>query len=122
MLQFLFLVGRDLDRLSKMTTQGELKERIADFVHGADGLGNTYPTLSDRKPIDTFAPDYLIQKVNEFPGEITIVALGPLTNLAAVNAFDTGMCLVRICIQHFVFDGEECLQASYMLNLGSRLS
>lgn len=61
-----------------------MKDRIADFVHGSDGLGNTYPTLSDRKPIGTFAPDFLIQKVNEFPGEITIVALGPLTNLAKV--------------------------------------
>lgn len=57
---------------------------MADFVHGSDGLGNTYPTLSDRKPIDIFGPDFLTQKVNEFPGEITIVALGPLTNLAKV--------------------------------------
>jgi inosine-uridine nucleoside N-ribohydrolase len=72
----------------RTSLRGELKERIADFVHGADGLGNTYPTLSDRKPIDTFAPDYLIQKVNEFPGEITIVALGPLTNLAAAVECD----------------------------------
>jgi inosine-uridine nucleoside N-ribohydrolase len=64
-----------------------VKDRIADFVHGADGLGNTFPALSDRKPIDTFAPDYLIQKVNEFPGEITIVALGPLTNLAKVRVY-----------------------------------
>lgn len=65
--------------------QGAVKEHIADFVHGSDGLGNTHPTLSDRKPIDTFAPDFLIQKVNEFPGEVTIVALGPLTNLAKVH-------------------------------------
>jgi len=66
----------------RTSLRGAVKERIADFVHGSDGLGNTYPTLSDRKPIDTFAPDFLIQKVNEFPGEVTIVALGPLTNLA----------------------------------------
>jgi len=66
----------------KTSLRGAVKNRMADFVHGSDGLGNTYPTLSDRKPIDTFGPDFLLQKVNEFPGEITIVALGPLTNLA----------------------------------------
>lgn len=64
-----------------------MKERIADFVHGNDGLGNINPTPSTRKAIETFGPDFLRQKVNDSPGEITIVALGPLTNLAKVGRF-----------------------------------
>lgn len=80
--------------MRELISQGAAKERIADFVHGSDGLGNTFPTLSARKPVDTFAPDYLIQKVNEFPGEITIVALGPLTNLAKVCSLRVLPCLL----------------------------
>ncbi|KAH9532207.1 hypothetical protein CY35_19G078200 [Sphagnum magellanicum] len=49
--------------------RGAAKERIADFVHGSDGLGNTYPPPPKTKAIDTFAPDFLIEKVNQYPGE-----------------------------------------------------
>lgn len=52
------------------------------FSHGDDGLGNTSlpePAL----PLDPrFAPDLLIELVNRYPGEITILASGPLTNIA----------------------------------------
>lgn len=68
--------------------RGAAKERIADFVHGSDGLGNTYPPPPKTKAIDTFAPDFLIEKVNQYPGEVTIVALGPLTNLAKAVELD----------------------------------
>jgi inosine-uridine nucleoside N-ribohydrolase len=52
------------------------------FSHGEDGLGNTF--LPDPKlPLDPrFAPDLLIELVNQYPGEITILASGPLTNIA----------------------------------------
>ncbi|KAG6544717.1 hypothetical protein Mapa_013907 [Marchantia paleacea] len=59
--------------------------RIADFVHGADGFGNTnvVPMLKKAsQKSEQAACDFLIQKVAENPGEITIVALGPLTNVA----------------------------------------
>ena len=52
------------------------------FVHGTDGQGNVFlspPTTS----IDALdAPHFIIRTVLDAPGEITIVALGPLTNLA----------------------------------------
>jgi len=35
------------------------------------------------KPADTPAPQFLVQQVNAHPGEITLVPIGPLTNLAA---------------------------------------
>lgn len=65
--------------------QGVAKQQFADFVHGADGLGNTSPQAAKGKAINLSAPDFLKQSVNENPGKITIVALGPLTNLAKVK-------------------------------------
>uniref|UniRef100_A0A0D6QY78 uridine nucleosidase n=1 Tax=Araucaria cunninghamii TaxID=56994 RepID=A0A0D6QY78_ARACU len=55
---------------------------IADFVHGSDGLGNTFPPPPKIKKIEENACQFLVDKVSECPGEITILALGPLTNIA----------------------------------------
>ena len=50
-------------------------------VHGQDGLGDTH--LSGTRPVpDRRAVDFLISRISASPGEFTIVALGPLTNLA----------------------------------------
>jgi uridine nucleosidase len=59
--------------------------RIADFVHGADGLGNTFQAKPKGFKSKSNASDFLIQKVAEFPNEVTVVALGPLTNIAEVR-------------------------------------
>jgi uridine nucleosidase len=59
--------------------------RIADFVHGADGLGNTFQAKPKGFKSESNASDFLIQKVAEFPNEVTVVALGPLTNIAEVR-------------------------------------
>nr|CAD1838556.1 unnamed protein product [Ananas comosus var. bracteatus] len=56
--------------------------RIADFVHGSDGLGNIFLPPPNGKEHDKSAAEFLIDKVSEFPGEVSILALGPLTNLA----------------------------------------
>lgn len=60
------------------------KLRIADFVHGADGLGNQNFPPPNGKPIEQSATDFLIEQANLYPGEVTVVALGPLTNIALV--------------------------------------
>lgn len=58
------------------------KPRICDFVHGSDGLGNLFlPTPKSRK-IEKTAAEFLVDMVSEYPGEVSILALGPLTNLA----------------------------------------
>lgn len=54
----------------------------ADYVHGKDGLSDLnlpYPPLSEAKG---HAMDAIIDTVMQNPGEIEIVTLGPLTNLA----------------------------------------
>jgi inosine-uridine nucleoside N-ribohydrolase len=53
-----------------------------EFVHGADGQGNTNLAPPSTQVIDLHAAQFMIDTITQFPGEITIVALGPLTNLA----------------------------------------
>lgn len=62
-----------------------VKPRIAYFVHGADGLGETYKAEPKGQKSLKSAADFLVEKVAEFPGEVTVVALGPLTNIALVS-------------------------------------
>ncbi len=51
-------------------------------VHGRDGLGETNlpPPRAQARP--ERAAEYLISRIMGSPGEITLVAIGPLTNLA----------------------------------------
>ena len=70
----------------------------ADFVHGADGIGNIYPGSTPGQPaVESMmlnpqarhanteakdAADFIIESARQFPGEVTLVAIGPLTNVA----------------------------------------
>ncbi|KAK7822427.1 uridine nucleosidase 1 [Quercus suber] len=56
--------------------------RVADFIHGSDGLGNTHLPPAKAKKSEKSASEFLVEKVSEYPGEVSILALGPLTNLA----------------------------------------
>ncbi len=51
-------------------------------IHGQDGQGDTYlPPAAHQASLES-APDQLVRLARERPGEITLVAVGPLTNLA----------------------------------------
>lgn len=52
------------------------------FSHGDDGLGNTGLPPPRRQLDPRFGPDLIVETVNASPGEITLVATGPLTNVA----------------------------------------
>lgn len=55
----------------------------ADFVHGKNGLGDIAIEDKDYGQLEPrSAPDYIVDKINENPGEITLIAVGRLTNLA----------------------------------------
>ncbi|MCZ4280198.1 nucleoside hydrolase [Kiloniella laminariae] len=62
-----------------------------DFIHGADGFGDI--NLPDPKGSieKTFAPQFIIDSVRKQPGEVTIIAVGPLTNLAMALRMDPGI-------------------------------
>jgi len=64
------------------------KLRIASFVHGSDGLGNQDLPAPTTKPIDQTAVAFLVEQANLYPGQVTVVALGPLTNLAMAIELD----------------------------------
>jgi len=52
------------------------------FSHGEDGLGNTYLPESDIKLDPKPATEMIYHTVKKFPGEVTVICLGPLTNIA----------------------------------------
>jgi len=57
--------------------------RHADFIHGADGVGNTHrPMPPGHRVSDETAPALLSRMVRERPGELTVITLGPLSNLS----------------------------------------
>lgn len=56
--------------------------RFAPMVHGEDGFGNVEWPLPARQPAPGYAAVELARRVLEAPGEIAVLALGPLTNIA----------------------------------------
>lgn len=51
-------------------------------IHGEDGFGNAQFPAPNGKPIDISAAQYIVETVMAHPGEITLVPIGPLTNIA----------------------------------------
>jgi purine nucleosidase len=68
-----------------------MPEEDAAFVHGHDGLGDV--GFSEPKPAlaDEHAVLAMLRLTRERPGEITLVALAPLTNLALALRLDPGL-------------------------------
>ncbi|MGW4798523.1 nucleoside hydrolase [Nonomuraea sp. NPDC004297] len=63
----------------------------AQHVHGLDGMGDTALPDPARDPADGHAVDVLLALPRRHPGELTLVTLGPLTNLAAALLRDPGL-------------------------------
>jgi inosine-uridine nucleoside N-ribohydrolase len=59
-----------------------LGDRVEATSHGADGLGDCHFPPSSRQVEAEHASLALVRLASESPGELTLVALGPLTNLA----------------------------------------
>lgn len=57
-------------------------------VHGEDGMGDIGVVAPHRDPADGHAVDVLLDLPRRFPRELTLVTLGPLTNLAAALVRD----------------------------------
>ncbi len=55
---------------------------MAEHIHGSDGMGDAGLDLTGRVPTPGRAVDVIVDTILGAPGEITLVAIGPLTNVA----------------------------------------
>lgn len=60
----------------------------ATFFHGANGLGNVELPTPKTQAQALPAPKFLIETARRYSGELTLVATGPLTNLALALLLD----------------------------------
>jgi purine nucleosidase len=60
----------------------------APGVHGGDGLGNTGLPAPAGRPAEISAPEQILRLTRQRPGELTLLAIGPLTNLAIALLLD----------------------------------
>jgi purine nucleosidase len=68
-------------------------------VHGADGMGDIGLPLSGRVAAPGHAVDVIIDTCTRRPGEITLVTLGPLTNIALALLREPALAqVVRQCV------------------------
>ena len=56
--------------------------------HGSDGLGNVGLAPARCRPDSRFGPDLVVELVHKYPHEVTLVTLGPLTNIALALSRD----------------------------------
>ena len=80
----LAMVGRD-DVPVARGAEGPLDGRpqtYAFFVHGDDGQGNAGTGRPVAPPVGESAAEQIVRIATEQPGEVELVALGPMTNLA----------------------------------------
>ena len=61
----------------------ECHKETAEFAHGKDGLGYAvFPKQKTRVVEKEFAEDYIIKASKKYTNNLTIICLGPLTNIA----------------------------------------
>ena len=76
-------VARGVDEPLVMPYRGPVA-----FVHGSDGQGEVFLPPPTTSALQIDAAQFMVQTVHESPGEITLVAVGPLTNIATAMQLD----------------------------------
>ena len=91
-LKLVSLAGR-CDVLVAGGAQHPLNQKLitAQYWHGKNGLGGVELPASKCKPDARFAPDLIIEMVHKYPHEITLIPVGPLTNIALAVSKDPGI-------------------------------
>jgi inosine-uridine nucleoside N-ribohydrolase len=96
-LKIVSLAGR-CDVVVASGAQHPLNQKLitAQFWHGKNGLAGVELASSKCKADSRFGPDLIIEMVHKYPHEITLIPVGPLTNIAlAVSKDPTIATLVR---------------------------
>lgn len=63
---------------------------VAEWVHGPDGIRGDMPEPT-AEPIDTHGAQFMVQQAREHGEELTIAAVGPLTNLAVALSIEPAL-------------------------------
>lgn len=86
--KILDVMGKDVPVFAGAPRALVARNPYADNVHGRDGLGDCGWPASPRQTQPEHAALALIRMANENPGQLTLVAIGPLTNLALAVSLD----------------------------------
>jgi inosine-uridine nucleoside N-ribohydrolase len=88
-LKLVSLAGR-CDIIVARGAQRPLAQKLvtAEFFHGKNGLGDVELPAPACSADARFAPDVIIELVHRYPHEITLVPVGPLTNIALAISKD----------------------------------
>lgn len=81
------LIDADIPIFSGMS-QPLKRKLITAVVHGESGLAG-FSTTDTAFSLSSNAPQKLVEMVNKYPNEITILALGPLSNIARAVTLDS---------------------------------
>ncbi|HEX3739036.1 MAG TPA: nucleoside hydrolase [Terriglobales bacterium] len=60
----------------------------AAYAHGENGLAGTIFPAPTTKPVAERAPELIRRLVRKYPGEISLITIGPLTNIAVALSSD----------------------------------
>ena len=93
------LCGRQVEIFSGSARPIMRPLETAQEVHGGDGMGDIGLPLAGRSPAEGHAVDVLIERIRAHPGELTLVCLGPLSNIATALLRDPQIAgLVESCV------------------------
>jgi inosine-uridine nucleoside N-ribohydrolase len=72
---------------------GPLLRRLvtATYAHGENGLGGAVFPEPKLKPVAQPAAEFIREMVHQYPGAITLITIGPLTNIAAALNSDAAL-------------------------------
>ena len=82
------IVGQDIPVYAGCAEPLVMFQEDAAFAHGNDGLGDVGLVPQRRQAETEHAALALVRLANESPGELTLAAIGPLTNVALALKFD----------------------------------
>jgi pyrimidine-specific ribonucleoside hydrolase len=87
-LRILELAGRTDVPVAAGAARGLIREapRTAEYVHGGDGLGGLPLPPPSTRPVKAHAVDFIAERLLASTEPVTIVAIGPLTNIALLVA------------------------------------